>query len=123
MTLLRRTAVRVVADFVGESCEDQIEEGVRLLVARGVTDGVWAPETTSPERIELVAEAERGSRSRGRRAPRGSSCCWSGSSEVVEVCGGERELRGAIYSRPEAVAANGISPASDYSGAVVGQWD
>ena len=32
---LRRTAARVVADFVGESCEDQIEEGVRLLVARG----------------------------------------------------------------------------------------
>ena len=27
-------AARVVADFVGESCEDQIEEGVRLLVAR-----------------------------------------------------------------------------------------
>ena len=28
-------AARVVADFVGESCEDQIEEGVRLLVAKG----------------------------------------------------------------------------------------
>ena len=42
---------------------------------------------------------------------------------MVEVCGGERELRGAIYSRPKAVAADGISPASDYGGAVVGQWD
>ena len=30
---------------------------------------------------------------------------------VVEVCGGESELGGAIYSRPEAVAMNGISPA------------
>ena len=42
---------------------------------------------------------------------------------MVEVCGGERELRGAIYSRPEAVVVNGISPASDYGGAVVEQWD
>ena len=42
---------------------------------------------------------------------------------MVEVCGGERELSGAIYSRPEAVAVNGISPASDYGGPVVGQWD
>ena len=42
---------------------------------------------------------------------------------MVEVCGGEKELKGPIYSRPEAVAANEISPASDYGGAVVGQWD
>ena len=97
--------------------------GLAYWVIEEAIDEIWAPGTASPERIELVAEAERGGRSRGRRAPRGSSSCWSGSSEVVEVCGGERELRGAIYSRPEAVAANGISPASDYGGAVVGQWD
>ena len=42
---------------------------------------------------------------------------------VVEVCGGESELGAAIYSRPEAVAVNGISPASDYGGAMVGQLD
>ena len=41
----------------------------------------------------------------------------------MEMCGIESELRGAIYSRPEAVAANGISQASDYGGAVVGLWD
>ena len=33
--LLRRTAARVVEGLVGEGCRDQIEEGVRLLVARG----------------------------------------------------------------------------------------
>ena len=33
--LLRRTAVRVVEGLIGESCGDQIEEGVRILVARG----------------------------------------------------------------------------------------
>ena len=40
---------------------------------------------------------------------------------MVEVCGGESELEGVIYSRPEAVAMNEISPASDYGGAVAGQ--
>ena len=35
----------------------------------------------------------------------------------------EIELEAPFYSRPEAVAANGISPASDYGGAMVGQWD
>ena len=34
------------------------------------------------------------------------------------MCGVESELGGAIYSRPEAVAMNGISLASDYSSAV-----
>ena len=33
----------------------------------------------------------------------------------------EGELGVAIYSRPEAVAKNGITPASDYSEAVIGQ--
>ena len=37
------------------------------------------------------------------------------------MCRGESELGGAIYSRPEAVAMNGISPMSDYGGAVVGR--
>ena len=36
------------------------------------------------------------------------------------MCGGESELGGAIYSRPEAVAGNGITPAGDYGEAVVG---
>ena len=33
--LLRQSAARVVAGLVGVGCSDQIEEGVRLLVARG----------------------------------------------------------------------------------------
>ena len=37
------------------------------------------------------------------------------------MCGGESRLGGTIYSRPEAVAAYRISPASDYSGAVAGR--
>ena len=40
---------------------------------------------------------------------------------MVELCGGESELGGAIYSRPEAVAVNGISPASDYGDAMAGR--
>ena len=72
-----------------------------------VADEVRASETASPERIEVEAEAERGGRSRGRRAPRGSPSGWAGSSEVVESCVGESKLGGAIYSRPESVAVNG----------------
>ena len=41
--------------------------------------------------------------------------------EMVEVCGLESELGGTIYSRPEAVAVNGISPAIDYGGAMAGR--
>ena len=37
------------------------------------------------------------------------------------MCGVESELGGAIYSRPEAVAVNGISPASNYGGVVAGR--
>ena len=37
------------------------------------------------------------------------------------MCGVESELGGAIYSRPEAVVAYGISLASDYGGAVAGR--
>ena len=49
-------------------------------VLEGVTDGVWAPETASPERIVVEAEADRGGRSWGRRPPRGPPSglvwCW-----------------------------------------------
>ena len=72
-----------------------------------VADEVRTSETASPERIKVEAEVERGGRSRGRRAPRGSPSGWAGSSEVVESCGGESRLGGAIYSRPESVAVNG----------------
>ena len=72
-----------------------------------VADEVRALETASPERIVVESEAERGGRSRGRRAPRGSPSGWAGSSEVVESCGGESRLGGTIYSRPESVAVNG----------------
>ena len=70
----------------------------------------------------LEPEAEGVGRSWGRRAPRGSSRGWAWSREVMKVCGLENELGGALYSRPEAVAVNGISPASDYGGAVAGRW-
>ena len=40
---------------------------------------------------------------------------------MVELCGVECELEGAIYSRPEEVAANGITPAGDYGEAVAEQ--
>ena len=84
-----------------------------------VADGVRAPETASPERIEVEAEAERGGRSRGRRAPRGSPSGWARSSGVEEVCRGREQARGAIYSRPEAVAENGVLRRVDYGGAAV----
>ena len=58
------------------------------------------------KRTLLEPEADGGGRSGGRRAPRGSSSGWAGSGEVVELCGGESGLGGAIYSRPEAVAVN-----------------
>ena len=66
-----------------------------------VADEVRASEMASPERIEVEAEAERDGRSQARRAPQGSSSGKAGSSEVVESCGGESRLGGAIYSRPE----------------------
>ena len=43
-----------------------------------------------------------------------------GSREVEEWCWVEGELRASIYSRPEAVAENEITPARDYGKAVVG---
>ena len=44
-----------------------------------------------------------------------------GSGGVEEWCWVEGELGASIYSRPEAVAENGITPASDYGEAEVGQ--
>ena len=73
-----------------------------------VADEVRASKTASPERIEVEAEAERGGRSRGRRAPRGSPSGWARSSGVEEVCRGREQARGAIYSRPESVAEKGV---------------
>jgi len=64
----------------------------------------------------VEAEAERGGRSRGRRAPRGSPSGWARSSGVEEVCRGREQARGAIYSRPEAVAENGVLRRGDYGG-------
>ena len=41
------------------------------------------------------------------------------SGEVEEWCWVEGELGASIYSRPEAVAENGISPACNYGEVVV----
>ena len=43
-----------------------------------------------------------------------------GSGEVEGWCWVEGEHGASFYSRPEAVAGNGITPASDYGEAVVG---
>ena len=67
----------------------------------------------------MGAEAERSGRSRGRRAPRGSFSGCAGSNEVEEVCRGREQARGAIYSRAEAVAENGVLRRGDYGGAAV----
>ena len=74
----------------------------------------------SLERILPEPEADRGGRSRGRRPPRGPPSGWARFCEVEEWCWVEGELWASTYSRPEAVAENGITPASDYSEAVVG---
>ena len=72
------------------------------------------------ERILQDPEAGRGGRSRGRRPPRGPLVVGRGSGEVQGWCWVEGELAVAIYSRPEVVAENGITPAGDYGEAVVG---
>ena len=91
----------------GRAAKAKLTLGLAYWVIEEAIGEIWAPGTASPERIEVEAEAERGGRSRGRRAPRGSPSGWAGSSEVVESCGGESGLGGAIYSRPESVAVNG----------------
>ena len=45
--------------------------GLAHWVLEEAIDEIWAPGTASPERIELVAEADRCGRSWGRRPPRG----------------------------------------------------
>ena len=51
--------------------KDKLMLALAYCVLEGVTGGVWAPETASPERIVVEAEADRGGRSWGRRPPRG----------------------------------------------------
>ena len=80
-----------------------------------------AVEKLSPERKLPEPEANRGGRSWGRRTPRGLSSGWAWSGEVEERRRVEGELGAAIYSRPEAVAANGIILAGDYGEAVAEQ--
>ena len=60
-------------DSSESAAKDKLMLVLSYWVLEGVTDGVWAPETASPERIVVEAEVDRGGRSRGRRAPRGSS--------------------------------------------------
>ena len=51
--------------------EIKLTRGLGFWWLERVTDGVWAPEMASPERIVVEAEADRGGRSWGRRPPRG----------------------------------------------------
>ena len=67
----------------------------------------------SPKRIGAAGVGEEG-------LPEVSLVARRGSGEVEEWCWVEGELGASIYSRPEAVALNGITPASDYGKAVVG---
>ena len=73
----------------------------------------------SLERILPEAEADRGGHGRGRRPPRGPPSGWAWFCEVEEWCWIEGELRASIYSRPEAVAEDGISSVSNYGEVVV----
>ena len=68
----------------------------------------------SPKRIGAAGVGEEG-------LPEVFLVARHGSSEVGERFWVEGELGVAIYSRPEAVAANGISPAGDYGEAVAEQ--
>ena len=58
-------------DSSERAVKDKLMLALAYWVLEGVTDGVWAPETASPERIVVEAEADRGGRSWGRRPPRG----------------------------------------------------
>ena len=102
-------------------CGAKLEWGLDSGRCQGATLESWAAEEFSPERTLLEPEADGVGRSWGRRALRGYSRGWARSREMVEVCGLKNELGGALYSRPEAVAVNGISPASDYGDAVAGR--
>ena len=62
------------------AAKDKLMLALAYWVLEGVTNGVWVPETASPERIMVEAEAGRGGRSWGRRPPRGPPSglagCW-----------------------------------------------
>ena len=58
-------------DSSERAAKDKLMLALAYWVLEEVTDGVWAPETASPERIVVEAEADRGGRSWGRRPPRG----------------------------------------------------
>ena len=58
-------------DSSERAAKDKLMLALAYWVLEGVTNGVWAPEAASPERIVVEAEADRGSRSWGRRPPRG----------------------------------------------------
>ena len=55
------------------AAKGKLKWGLDSWVLERVADEVRTPGTASLERIEVEAEAEWGGRSRGRRAPRGSS--------------------------------------------------
>ena len=67
-------------DSSERAAEIKLTRGLGFWWLERVTDGVWAPEMASPERIVVEAEADRGGRSWGRRPPRGPSSglawCW-----------------------------------------------
>ena len=55
----------------GRAAEVKLKQGLGHWVPEETTDEVWAAGMASPEWIELVAEADWGGRSWGRRPPRG----------------------------------------------------
>ena len=55
----------------GRAAEVKLKPGLDHWVHEKTTDEVWEAGLASPEWIELVAEADRGGRSWGRRPPRG----------------------------------------------------
>ena len=58
-------------DSLERAVKDKLMLALAYWVLKEVTDGVWAPETASPERIVVEAVADRGGRSWGRIPPRG----------------------------------------------------
>ena len=53
------------------AAEIKLTRGLGFWWLERVTDGVWAPEMASPERIVVEAAADQGGRSWGRRPTRG----------------------------------------------------
>ena len=56
-------------DSSERAAKDKSMLALAYWVLEEAIDKIWGPGTASPERIEVEAEAERGGRSRGRRAP------------------------------------------------------